>query len=446
MSFPIIIVLSIIYIVFDLTCSSMVLVVGYDCRKKTAAFWANFCFRLALVVLSYILDSKLYYTITIVLGFPLTFLIVYLFIDKNICRCMTKFCIYEFIHSGISIITSFIFTHVFKTGITELTLFNDSMEISTYAIGFLFTAVNWLPSLYCYYRLKLFFRKKEIPQKICGWLTVMLVIFIIIEIYTNVYAFFSYENIYTGPDFYFKISLVILAGVLIKLAYDNYIKHKMRTENTYLEQLNEMQFKHYHDLDSYYNEIREMRHDIVNHLHTMQILLEKGEHDECERYTHSLISQFGKRNINFCENKTIDAVLHDKAKEAEKRGIEFSASVNVGNDIGIRPIDIVCILANLLDNAIESADKCENKFIHIRAGEANERLVIKCENSCNGIIKINSDSTIKTSKKEPLHHGFGTKIIKRTAESYGGCIFCEAAEDTFNYTVMIPLSGSVSES
>lgn len=91
MSFPIIIVLSIIYIVFDLTCSSMVLVVGYDCRKKTAAFWANFCFRLALVVLSYILDSKLYYIITIVLGFPLTFLIVYLFIDKNICRCMTKF-------------------------------------------------------------------------------------------------------------------------------------------------------------------------------------------------------------------------------------------------------------------------------------------------------------------------------------------------------------------
>lgn len=424
----------------------MVLIVGYESRNKAAAFWANFVFRLVFVVLSYFIDSKLYYIITIVLGFPLTFLIVYLFIDKNICRGMARFCIYEVIHSVISIITSFIFTNVLKTGITELTLFDKSMSISTYMTGLIFTAVNWLPSLYCYYRLNFFFKKRELPQKICVWITVLVVVFIIAEIYTNVYSFFSYENIYSGPDFYVKLCLIALAVVLIKLAYDNYMKRKMQRENAYLEQLNEMQFKHYHDLDNYYNEIRAMRHDIVNHLHTMQILLEKGEHDECESYTNSLISQFGKHNINFCENKTIDAVLHDKANEAEKKGIDFSASVNVRSDISIKPIDLVCIFANLLDNAIDSAAKCENKFIRIKAAETDERLVIKCENSCSGKIKINSDNTIKTTKNDPLHHGFGTKIIKSSAERYGGCIFCEAEDDIFNYTVMIPLNECVSVS
>lgn len=286
------------------------------------------------MILSYFVSDSLYNLITIFAGFPLTFLIVYLTVDKNICRSMTTMLIYELLHAVISIIISLIFTHIFNINATGVILFNESMLISDYINGFIYSAVCWLPSLYAYYLLRRLFRVKKLPQKVCVWATLIVVMLIPIELYTNIYAYFSYENIRTGSERYFEISLIVLVGVLIKLVYDNYMKKKMQTENAYLEQLNELQFRHY----------------------------------------------------------------------------------------------------NELDNAISSAEKCENKSISIKASESDEKLVIICENSCKGKIEINSDNTIKTSKNDALHHGFGTKIIKSSAEKYGGCILCRAENDVFTYT------------
>lgn len=51
-------------------------------------------------------------------------------------------------------------------------------------------------------------------------------------------------------------------------------------------------------------------------------------------------------------------------KVAEDRGIEFQIEIDVPMDMPFRGADISLILGNLLENAVEAADKAKQKSIY----------------------------------------------------------------------------------
>lgn len=82
--------------------------------------------------------------------------------------------------------------------------------------------------------------------------------------------------------------------------------------------------------------------------------------------------------------------------------------------------DLISILGNALDNAIEALQFVKEAWIHMVIASYEDTVIIKIENPCDSVrIKWNDD-VLSTSKKDKDKHGYGLKNIKELCEKYQG--------------------------
>ena len=126
--------------------------------------------------------------------------------------------------------------------------------------------------------------------------------------------------------------------------------------------------------------------------------------------------------VDFCDNKTIDAILYNKSLLAKSLHIPFDIQVQIPQQLNIAYVDLICVYANLLDNAIEANCQVDEtqRMLNITSALKMNQLIVKVENAkpANLHIDKNSGKTTKTDTSEP--HGLGLKILQRTAEKYHG--------------------------
>ncbi|MDO4541391.1 MAG: GHKL domain-containing protein [Bacillota bacterium] len=216
------------------------------------------------------------------------------------------------------------------------------------------------------------------------------------------------------------ILLCIIADVLmIRTVKDVAQKSKVESQNHYLRMERDMQLQHYQALSEYQDKTRALRHDILNHVQTIKLLLEQEEIEKADYYADELTKRFDKiTTIDYCDNKVVDAVLHNKAEYCRSQNIPISIKVAVDEETSIDDLDLMCVFSNLLDNAIESCKKIDTeKNIDVTAGTVKGYLVIKVENTV-----LEEPNFENTGKKDKYSHGMGLSIVKETAEKYQGAL------------------------
>ena len=115
-------------------------------------------------------------------------------------------------------------------------------------------------------------------------------------------------------------------------------------------------------------------------------------------------------------NSTIDALLNQKAQVAKKNNIDIRFKVNDLSGIQVAPIDLVIIIGNLLDNAIEACVKLPAGEREIYAQLLLEdTLFLSFRNTSPPVEIVNS--YIATTKKRPTCMGSGCKTSKPPWES-----------------------------
>ena len=70
-------------------------------------------------------------------------------------------------------------------------------------------------------------------------------------------------------------------------------------------------------------------------------------------------NSFGE--INYCKNPTINTVLSVYEKKAKEAGVKVEIFVRAGLDIPVSPKDLVIVIANLFENAINATKKLKTK-------------------------------------------------------------------------------------
>ncbi len=104
--------------------------------------------------------------------------------------------------------------------------------------------------------------------------------------------------------------------------------------------------------------------------------------------------------------------------------------------------DLVIILTNLLDNAIESSMKSEKKSIEFSLYTLNgSYVVLKVINSCDEAPLVRKGQLI-TKKDNQEIHGYGVKNIQRVVKRYNGMTMWEYSEidKQFKFLITIPIS------
>lgn len=205
-----------------------------------------------------------------------------------------------------------------------------------------------------------------------------------------------------------------------------YITVSLNQSNRAAEELKlkEQQLKHdiqyAETVRSQYQEIRNIRHDMKQHLATVSGLQLEGKIDAAQRYIAEISDEIEQIEM-FMDvgNDFVNAILNSKLSIAKSKGIEVlcNSSSQVG---GISEYDLCNLIGNMLDNAIEAAEKTGSRaVVEVSIFSDKYKLMITVSNSILQSV-LNENSELKTTKGKTALHGFGVKSIRAIAEKYGG--------------------------
>ena len=117
----------------------------------------------------------------------------------------------------------------------------------------------------------------------------------------------------------------------------------------------------------------------------------------------------------------------------------FIVIVNDLSNLPFDASDMVVLLSNLLDNAIEACQQYDkgDKTIHVMA-VAQQDFFVSVRNTSEPVVIING--SIPTTKPEPQMHGFGLANIRLILEKYSGEYTMFYENGWFQFTADIPLT------
>ena len=132
------------------------------------------------------------------------------------------------------------------------------------------------------------------------------------------------------------------------------------------------------------------------------------------------------QKIVFTSNDVFNAIINTKLALCKERGIITSINISDEAVQYIESSDIVIIFGNIFDNAIEAAEKTEEKIIILDVRLQGEYISICMENSFDHRF---SNVNLKTSKMDKTIHGIGIKNVCKVIEETDGMIECFESEE-----------------
>ena len=131
-------------------------------------------------------------------------------------------------------------------------------------------------------------------------------------------------------------------------------------------------------------------------------------------------------------NLAFDSIINYKLKDIKNSDIKLTMRLKIPPVLEIADADIVTIIGNLLDNALEAVAKAGEKTIKLHVVLDNGALLIKVENSFNGELKEGL-----ASLKGGSEHGHGLKNIKRSVDKYDGYMKTTPADHLFSVSILL---------
>jgi len=215
-------------------------------------------------------------------------------------------------------------------------------------------------------------------------------------------------------------------------------KLQLRTERT------RNQMNMYHTMQSQYEQQRRFLHDYKNQLNCIQGLLDCGKTTKASEYiarmTGNLKVQFGDINTN---HTVVNIILNQKYQTAQDQGIGMTFIINDLSELTMPEEDLVTLLTNLLDNAIESCEKFDdenafvNKTIQFKMVIEENQLILSVRNPVSKPVRIKNNMVV-TSKKDSLCHGIGLSNVDTVVKKHHGTNVLKCEDGWFSFTAMIP--------
>ncbi len=236
-----------------------------------------------------------------------------------------------------------------------------------------------------------------------------------------------------------SVSFIIINTVVF-LIHEYNVSISNETERLLLlEQKKELDYEYYKLLRKNYDESRIMIHDIKHHINVLKQLSVDSTDTELKKYIDKLSeNEFRDNRRIMTGSKIIDVVVYQKSELCKDRSIKFSFEPNNINFGFVEEPDICSILSNLLDNAIEAAEKSEEKTIRLVFHSQGKMYFIDIENSCDIEPHI-SNGRLITTKQGKNGHGMGMYSVEKILKKYKGDSDCEYIKSsrTFHISTMM---------
>jgi two-component system, CitB family, sensor kinase len=198
--------------------------------------------------------------------------------------------------------------------------------------------------------------------------------------------------------------------------------------------------------------LRSQAHEAANRLHTVVSLIELGRVAEAVEFATAeleLAQALTDRVVDAVGEPVLAALLLGKAAQANERGVELVLTEDSRIDDGRVPAalparDLVTILGNLIDNAVEAAGGTPHARVTVtvaaRAGDGE--LLLRVADSGPGVRPADREAVLGRgwSTRGP-NRGLGLALVRQAVTRASGTLhLADAEEGGARFTVRLPLA------
>lgn len=185
--------------------------------------------------------------------------------------------------------------------------------------------------------------------------------------------------------------------------------------------------------------IAKIKHDMKNRLLCIEKLINDNKYVEAKELCGDVLDNLAVvyTPLN-TENPLLNAIVNVEFEKAVSKRIQFTAIINALLTDLSNEHDIISIIGNLCDNAIEylSSVPVESRQMSLEITSHNKYYIITCKNKIlKSVLKENP--YLKSNKLDLDFHGKGTEIIKNIAKKYNGDTKIYEENDFFCSSVIL---------
>ncbi|KAA0546079.1 GHKL domain-containing protein [Bacillus sp. BGMRC 2118] len=232
------------------------------------------------------------------------------------------------------------------------------------------------------------------------------------------------------------VIILLLSFILIIIWYKKeYKREVVDTVDTFHEQF-----------QSLMSSVQSLRHDQINHIQVIHGLLKIGNYEKLTEYVSDLVKdaqaiQGMKVDV---ANPALSILFQTKKLVAQNENIHMTISIIQENYQSIKMTDLIKILSNLIDNAIEATLELPytERAVEVSSTKEGEYFMFEVKNT--GPVIKDSTKLFKSgfSTKEAEGgkvRGQGLFIVKETVSKYNGEIQVESEAKQTKISVRIPV-------
>lgn len=191
-------------------------------------------------------------------------------------------------------------------------------------------------------------------------------------------------------------------------------------------------------MDSYTTQ-RRLTHEFTNHTDALALLLQQGEYEEAKAYLATVTKTIAANTtIMDTHNPLLDALLSKKYEEASRKGVMLYFDLPDLREIPLDNTDLVMVVSNLLNNAIDAAAKADPPEVYFRMRKTEAELLVSVRNRVQKNLDLPDGQLPRSTKKEP-GHGMGLWNVTDVLRKYQGEYTISCREKWFRFTCSVPV-------
>lgn len=264
----------------------------------------------------------------------------------------------------------------------------------------------------------------------------------ILQYYLMIYERDTGKNLIDTYGFYGALSFLhylisIVATLVVIVMFQNWkeMQEEQRGQELVLNQISDMK-KHIEEVEKLYRDIRSMRHDMGNHIQTLEHLVAHNNMDDATEYLEHLKNEWDEVSPEIkTGSPVIDVILMEKLREAKERQIRFLSDFHYPQNTKLNAFDLSVIMNNALNNCMENVSG-DDPYISISSFRKNSIFMITIKNSFGGQLNL-GDSDLPETTKSGREHGMGLNNIRRVARMYMGDISLEQGNEEVILSIMM---------
>jgi two-component system CitB family sensor kinase len=204
--------------------------------------------------------------------------------------------------------------------------------------------------------------------------------------------------------------------------------------------------------------LRAQAHEAANRLHTVVSLVELGRADDAVEFATAeleLAQRLTDQVVGAISEPVLAALLLGKAAEAGERGVELLITpdtalgdADVAGNTDIAPRDLVTIVGNLIDNALDATTRSPSAVkprVTVTSKVDGDELLVRVADNGPGVADTATNDVFRRgwstkTAKGPAGRGLGLALVGQAVRRYSGSV--EVVNDGgATFTVRLPLGG-----